>query len=38
MANAKLSTEVRKNPLFLRNEFKGEGKYEIPLVKKQTLQ
>lgn len=37
MANAKLSTEVRKNPLFLRNEFKGEGKYEIPLVKKQTL-
>ena len=37
MAEVKKSTEVRINPLFLRNEFTGEGKYEIPLVKKQPL-
>lgn len=37
MAKAKKSTKVRINPLFLRNEFEGEGKYEIPLVRKQNL-
>ena len=28
---------MRTNPLFLRNEFEGVGKWGIPLVKKQLI-
>ena len=31
------SKEMRVNPLFLRNEFEGSGKWGIPLIKKQPL-
>ena len=31
------SLEMRTNPLFLRNEFEGVGKWGIPLVKKQLI-
>ena len=31
------SIEMRGNPLFMRNSFKSVGKWDIPLVKKQTL-
>lgn len=31
------STEMRKNPLFMRNNFETSGKWEIPLIKKQKL-
>ena len=31
------SSEMRLNPLFLRNEFEGAGRWGIPLVKKQQI-
>lgn len=31
------SLEMRSNPLFMRNGFKGSGKWEIPLIKKQII-
>ena len=31
------SKEVRNNPLFLRNEFKAEGRWGYPVIKKQEL-
>ncbi len=31
------SQNMRNNPLFMRNTFPGMGKWEIPLVKKQTV-
>ena len=31
------SKEMRKNPLFLRNEFEGAGRWGIPLIRKQPL-
>ena len=31
------SKEMRNNPLFMRNSYETDGKWEIPLVKKQKL-
>lgn len=31
------SLEMRSNPLFMRNSFKGNGKWEIPIIKKQDI-
>lgn len=31
------SLEMRNDPLFMRNSFKGYGKWEIPLIKKQII-
>ena len=31
------SSEMRSNPLFMRNEFEGDGRWGIPLIRKQPL-
>ncbi len=31
------SKDFRSNPLFLRNEFEGAGKWEIPIIRKQSI-
>ena len=31
------SVNMRKDPLFMRNTFKSVGKWDIPLVRKQTI-
>ena len=31
------SEAFRNNPLFLRNQFEGEGTFQIPIVKKQHI-
>lgn len=33
----KTSKYMRKNPLFMRNDFPGSGQWEIPLIKRQEL-
>lgn len=34
---AQKSMEMRNHPLFMRNEYEGAGRWEIPLVKKQEV-
>ena len=31
------SEKMRENPLFMRNSFEGQGKWDIPLVRKQEI-
>lgn len=32
------SEEFRTNPMFLRNQFKGDGVFEIPKIKKEEIE
>ena len=32
------SEEFRNNPLFLRNQFNGDGTFEMPVIKKQEIE